>query len=76
MKITLWVFTGGCRHFADEITSQVFTTREEADAAEAKWLEPNADYDESDEDDDYDSPYFGFVEKIEIDYPTTHGKEN
>lgn len=42
-------------------TARVFVTLAEAEAAEREWL--------ADNDDDDDETYFGWVEKVEIDYP-------
>lgn len=61
MKVTLWMFTGGSNAHADEITSQVFVTKAEAEAAEVEWL--------ADNDDDEYPTWFGWVEQVEIDYP-------
>ena len=60
MKVTLWVFTGGSREYADEITSSVHPTLASAEAAEREWLSNN-------EDDKEEYPWFGTVEKVEVD---------
>lgn len=60
MKVVLYTFTGGNSDFSSEYTSSVHTTLAGAEAAEVEWLEGNED-----PDDEY--PWFGSVEKIEVD---------
>jgi hypothetical protein len=72
MFVTLYTFTGGCREFADEITSSVHTTRAGADAAMAAWLDANDDADcECDDDADCECDEFavwhGYVSEVVID---------
>ena len=60
MKVTLYLFTGGSREYADEITSSVHATLAGAEAAEKEWLADNEDPEE-------EYPWFGMVETVELD---------